>query len=395
MASIKLFFRESSVALQPGSLFFRILHRRSVAILNPSIKIMTDEWNKAEAKVIGNRSKVLMEEIQIIKSRLDDIVMLLDRKGNEYCARDVIELYYKNDITEGFVSLGRTLIKESIENNNHSAAEHLTTVINNFSAFIGADDIDLDKIDSVLMGRYELYLKQRNLCQNSTSYYMRKLRAIYNIAVEKELTTQRFPFKHVYTGIAKTVKRALSLADLKRLKELRLDSSIHDKFARDMFLFSFYTRGMAPVDMAFLKKNDLQQGLLTYRRKKTGQLISIRWERAMQEIVDFYTDKDSSYLLPLIREGKGEERRQYLNSSHLLNRYLKNIGKRLGLSQPLTMYVARHSWASVAREIDIPLSVISQGMGHDSESTTLIYLDSIDRSKIDKANSSIMSLLDK
>ena len=136
----------------------------------------------------------------------------------------------------------------------------------------------------------------------------------------------------------------------------------------------------------YYKKTDLNNGMLTYRRKKTGQLLSIRWEKCMQDIVDKYPGNYSTYLLPIIIHIRKDERLQYKNSICLVNRRLKEIGKKLGLVHPLTMYVARHSWASVARGKHIPLSVISEGMGHDSEKTTLIYLAALDTTVIDKAN---------
>lgn len=221
---------------------------------------------------------------------------------------------------------------------------------------------------------------------NTVSFYMRILRATYNRAVDKGVIRQRFPFKHVYTGVEKTVKRAISFKVIRQLKEMDLSHSQSMEFARDMFMFSFYTRGMSFVDMAFLKKTDLNNGMLTYRRKKTGQLLSIRWEKCMQDIVDKYPGNYSTYLLPIIIHIRKDERLQYKNSICLVNRRLKEIGKKLGLVHPLTMYVARHSWTSVARGKHIPLSVISEGMGHDSEKTTLIYLAALDTTVIDKAN---------
>lgn len=150
---------------------------------------------------------------------------------------------------------------------------------------------------------------------------------------------------------------------------------------------------MSMVDMAFLKKKDLDNGILTYRRKKTGQQLFVRWEPCMREIVDRYDIPASPYLLPLIARPGMDERKQYINASHRINRYLKVIGKELGLSVPLTHYVARHSWASAARSKNIPISVISEGMGHDSESTTRIYLASLDTTTIDKANKLILKSL--
>ena len=164
-------------------------------------------------------------------------------------------------------------------------------------------------------------------------------------------------------------------------------------FARDMFLFSFYTRGMSFIDMAYLKKKDLSNGILSYRRRKTGQQLFIRWEKYMQMIVDKYENPLSEYLLPIIKPKNGNERTQYQNAMYLINRKLKEIGKIVGVQIPLTMYVARHSWASVAKNKNVPISVISEGMGHDSEMTTQIYLASLDNTIVDKANSMILSYL--
>lgn len=114
----------------------------------------------------------------------------------------------------------------------------------------------------------------------------------------------------------------------------------------------------------------------------------------MQEIVDKYDSNGSNYLLPIIKpRSQIEERRQYIYAAHNINRCLKIIGRDLGLPLSLTMYVARHSWASIAKSKNVPLAVISEGMGHDSEATTRIYLASLDTMAIDKANSMIINSL--
>lgn len=264
-----------------------------------------------------------------------------------------------------------------------------------FRRFYEQGDLPLREVDSSLMLRYEAYLRANGLSPNTSSFYLRILRAVYNRAVEQGLSPQRNPFKHVYTGVEKTVKRAISLATLRRLKSLDLSSEPHLDFARDMFLFSFYTRGMSFVDMAYLRKRDLDGRVLRYRRRKTGQQLLIKWERCMQAIVERYDSGQSPYLLPIIDPlcSESDQRRLYINASHNVNRSLKILGRRLGLSSPLTMYVARHAWASIARSRNVPLSVISEGMGHESESTTRIYLASLDNVAIDQANSKILKLL--
>lgn len=104
------------------------------------------------------------------------------------------------------------------------------------------------------MAEYEVYLKSNGICPNSSSYYMRNLRAMYNRAVEKELVVQRSPFKYVYTGIDKTVKRAVSAKVIRQIRDLDLVLYPLMDYARDIFMFSFYTRGMSFIDMAYLKR---------------------------------------------------------------------------------------------------------------------------------------------
>lgn len=151
-------------------------------------------------------------------------------------------------------------------------------------------------------------------------------------------------------------------------------------------------RVMSFIDMAYLKKTDLQNGVLSYRRRKTGQQMFIRWEKCMQEILDKYPANETGYLLPVIRM-PNNERTQYRNMQRLINNRLKDVSVMAGLQMNLTMYVTRHSWASIAKSQHVPLSVISEGMGHDSENTTLIYLASLDNSMIDKANRMILKKL--
>ncbi len=252
----------------------------------------------------------------------------------------------------------------------------------------------MEEMTSALMQEYEAYLKASGIVMNTISFYMRILRAVYNRAVEKGIVEQRNPFRHVYTGIDKTVKRALALKEIRKIKELDLTFYPALDFARDMFLFSFYTRGMSFVDMAYLQKSDLKNGVLVYRRRKTGQQLSVKWEECMQAIVDKYKVRvmpDWPYLLPIITVMDAKKvRKQYKNSLYAVNLNLKRVAARIGLSIPLTTYVARHSWASIARNKNIPLAVISEAMGHDSELTTQIYLASLECSVIDKANTLIL-----
>lgn len=250
-------------------------------------------------------------------------------------------------------------------------AENYSCTLKSFMQFRLDKDILLSEIDSDLMQLYEAYLHDKGIMRNTNSFHMHMLRAVYNLTLEKELMEQRNHFRHVYTGVNKIVKRAVALSAIKCIKDLNLSLQPNLEFARDMFLFSFYTRGMSFVDMTHLKKKDLQNGFLSYRRWKTGQQLVIKWEKCMQEIVRKYSkDSLTTYLLPILKYPFEDTHKHYRNVMSKINRHLKEIAKLADIYVPLSMYVARHSWASIAKNKNVPVSVISEGMGHDSETTT-------------------------
>ena len=252
--------------------------------------------------------------------------------------------------------------------------ETYQSALNSFMKFRDGIDLCFDEMDADLMEHYETEMRStHHLSRNTTSFYMRILRCVYRKAVGEGLALPADPFENVYTGVDKTSKRAATL-----------------EFARDIFLFSFYMRGMSFIDLAYLRKKDLNSGFVSYSRRKTGKKLIIRWEKQMQEIIDRYGDSETQYLLPIIEREDGTERRQYRNKMLLVNRKLKKIAARAGLTTPLTMYVARHSWASIAKTKNISIGIISEAMGHDSETTTQIYLSSIQTNQIDNANRNIL-----
>lgn len=402
MTTVKVKFRASTVPTREGTVFYQVIHDRVPRQINTGYKLFPPEWDRQHAGVLlpadtGHSRHAylvaLRSRIAEDTARLKSIVSRLERAGNSYTSEDVVKIYLTPSEAGGFVSFAEELVRQLRQIGKNRTAERYATVLNSFKRFLGENDVLLDEVDSNLMVRYETFLKARGICPNSSSYYMRGLRAVYNRAVEKELTVQRNPFKHVYTGIDKTVKRAVPLKIIRRIRERDLSLSPATDFARDIFLFSFYTRGMSFIDMAFLKKKDLQNGILTYRRHKTNQQLFIKWEKPMQEIVDKYDTSKTPYLLPIIKDTDTDEWRQYKNASHLVNDKLKKLGEQLGLPVPLTSYVARHAWASIAKSKNIPVSTISEAMGHDSENTTRIYLASLDTSVVDKANSLILKSL--
>ncbi|WP_290451868.1 site-specific integrase [uncultured Muribaculum sp.] len=400
MASIKVKFRPSTVADHEGTIYYQIIHERKVRQLLTEYKVFPIEWDESRSMVTTTQKSErksfilsIRERIRWDVERLIKIDRKLDANGLAYTADDVIDEFNRYAHEYSLFNFMESIIVKLKQNGKVRTSETYKSTLNSFKKFRQDEDIMLDCLTSEIMEAYEAWHHKRGVAPNTISFYTRILRAVYNRAVEDDIIENRNPFRKVYTGVDKTVKRALPLPVIKKIKALDLSLTPALDFARDMFLMSFYLRGMSFIDMAFLKKSDLKNGYVTYRRRKTGQQLIIEWTKEMQMILDKYSENKSDYLLPIIRNSGLNERCTYRNTGYNINHNLKRIAEMVGVTIPLTLYVARHSWASAAKAKGIPLSVISEGMGHDSEATTQIYLASLDTSVVDKANSLILKSL--
>lgn len=397
MATIKVKFRPSTVEGREGVLFYRIIRNRTARPIRTGYRLLPQEWNDRTRRILlpptGERRRYLadlQERIDRDVERLEQTMKRLERQNPDYTHEELAAAF--DTPPTGFFELMHETIARLHEHGRLRTAETYDTTLRSFTRFRGGRNLQPDEMTADVTAAYETWLRETGVCKNTSSFYMRILRAAYNRAVEKGLALQTYPFRHVYTGIDKTVKRAIPLEAIRRIRNMELTGSPALGFARDMFLFSFYTRGMSFVDMAFLRRSDLKAGMLTYRRQKTGQPLVIRWEPCMQEIVDRHPNAGTEYLLPIIRT-PGNEHGQYKNIGYRINCGLKALGRQIGLEAPLTLYVARHTWASIARSKEIPLSVISESMGHNSEATTRIYLASLDTATVDRANRLVIDAL--
>ena len=391
--SIKLCFRPSVVKGKHGTLYYQIVIKRTTHTYSSGYRIYPNEWDKRNGRIlkvcsslikIKHRTDWEMQQIYTIAKRHIDKGTPLDFGG---IMSEFEEFNRQQSFSKFLLSQARRLA----DMGRTRTSETYISALHSFIKFNNDEDIMLYEITPELIEDYESYLKNRNLTMNSISFYMRTLRTVFNKAVKLHLVESVTPFQSVYTGIAQTVKRAIDIDSIKKIKELDLDLYPHLAYARDIFLLSLSLRGMSFIDMAYLTYDNLRGGHLTYYRKKTGGRLDIRWEQQMQSIINKYP-KDSRYLLPIFTND-ADNRQTYKKLSKRINRRLRQVGEMAQLSIPLTMYVARHSWASIAKQKQIPISVISDALGHDSEKTTLIYLSTLDTSAVDNANSEILAAL--
>ena len=303
-----------------------------------------------------------------------------------------IESSKKDDSKIRFSEYAKKEIEHTDQNHGFSTAKNYSTALRSFLKFRKGKDVKLSQINSRLIEDYEKWLKVNHICLNTISCYMRSLRAIYNKAVSEGLTEQKDPFKKVFTGKETTRKRAIDKSKIRKLQTVDLRPGSVIQLVRDIFMFSFYACGMPFVDIAFLKKEQIKDGFLTYSRHKTNQKICIKLEPCMKTIIDRYQSKDSDYVFPIItNEDKEKSYWQYRSRLCYYNKVLKKLGNITGIDDCLTSYVPRHTWASVAFDSNVDMSVISKGLGHTTMKTTQTYIKSINNKKLYDANQKLLN----
>lgn len=396
MATIKVKLRPSSVEGRAGTIFYQVTHRRATQQITTNIRLQPDEWD-----AIGEQVVVSVADKSIIQNRIDsDIALLkrivkdLDSSGVTYSVGDIIKRYKSPECHVSVLDFMKNQIRLMRNANRLGTALNYEKTMKNFTEFLGGVNLPFSAMTEQLIADYNAFLVQRGMVRNSISFYMRIMRAVYNKAVRQKLVEQSHPFTEVYTGIDRTRKRAVSESVISQLYKLKLAEGTPLALARDIFIFSYCTRGMAFVDIAYLKKENIQNGVICYARRKTGQLLSVRIEPSIQRIIDRYSSALSPYVFPILTSaGTKQAYEEYQVAINNHNRLLRRLSKMLPTGCKLTSYTSRHSWATAARNHNVPISVISAGMGHTSEQTTQIYLTMLENSVIDDANQGLIRSL--
>lgn len=395
--SVKLCFRPSALDGHEGRLYYRIIIRRVCYQHNSAYTIFPTEWSDHAGIIITDDDDIRRKSLFTIKSRtqwemhkIASIAGALSAECSETDINTILTDFENAKASQSFTEFCKEQAGRLVATNRLRTSETYLSAYKSFMRFRSDKDIMLYEFNAKVIEEYESFLQESGVSMNTISFYMRNLRTLLNKAVKQSLIPSCNFFSDVYTGIAQTAKRAISIEELRRIKELDLKLYHNLAYARDMFMLSFYFRGMSFIDMANLQHANLQNGHVIYYRRKTKQRLDVKWEPVMTEILDKYP-RDAKYLLPILSTGEKEERSQFKYISKQVNRWLKKVGKMAEVKLPLTMYVARHTWASLAKQKNVPIGVISDALGHDSEKTTLIYLSTLDTSAVDNANSQILA----
>lgn len=393
MATVKVKLRPSTVPGKAGTIYYQLTHLRQVKQITTKIHLHPKNWDSNNTQIIFTDSTSYLLQCKIDRDldRLKKIICKMDTECANYTVNEIIEKFHQTNSDYTITDFFTKQIQKLKNDNRRGTARNYNKTLKSLKAFMKNTDSTFNIVTEQFVESYNTFLIQRGVVRNTISFYMRIFRSVYNKAVTQKIVEQTFPFKNVYTGVDKTRKRAVTETVISQLLSIDLKKSKALQFARDLFIFSFYTRGMAFVDIVFLKKSNIQNGYITYVRHKTGQELTIKIETKLQNIINRYEKKDSPYVFPILNTEDGNKAySQYEIALNYYNRQQKRLSNFLEPNINLSSYTPRHTWATTARNKNVPLSIISAGMGHSSERTTLIYLTKIENSVIDEVNKTII-----
>ena len=263
----------------------------------------------------------------------------------------------------------------------------------------GGHSLHMEDLTPGWLQSYQEYLLRQSLLWNTISTYMRMLRSIYNRGVEAG-SAPYIPrlFHDVYTGVDVRQKKALPVAELRKLLyEDPQSERLRHTQAIAALMFQFC--GMSFADLAHLEKSALDRNVLRYNRVKTKTPISVEVLDTAKEMIHRLRNSQPSrpdcpdYLFDILSGDKKRKDegayREYQSALRRFNNCLKDLARALRLNSPVTSYTLRHSWATTAKYRGVPIEMISESLGHKSIKTTQIYLKGFElkeRTEVNKGN---------
>lgn len=384
------------------SLVIQIIHKRQKRLIYSPYRLKVEEYNVDKQKAVYvSGSGVTMKRIKEvnlyicrIKGQLQTIINESFSIDAAFTAEDIAHRYKIQQNNSYLLTFLDNLIETKKQTSpNTGAAKPFISLHNSLLSFIPKCQIQFKEMTSTMVKQYETFLYSNGLKKNTVCFYLRNLKAIYNMASDQGIMVcDQYPFKKINMNTEATIKRSLKKEIIKQIALFECPNK-HMEFARDIFMISFYARGMSFIDIAFLSWQNIENDIIYYKRSKTKQLLKLSICNELAQMIAKYRSS-STYVFGLIDSSSSKSiYQQYQASYNLIYDNLHRLGQMIGLPTPLTLHVARHSWASIAKEIGVPTGCISEGLGHTSERTTKIYLRDLEQTVLDLVNEQILQLI--
>lgn len=386
-------------------LIFRLSHFSDTRSIPVKRSILPEFWDEDKRRVRshyrGTESpQRLNNYLTKSKAALIDKITALDERG-ELAYLSIAQL---KDILTGkkhskttFYTFTQGLVDDLYERDKIGLGRMYKGVLSVIKTFTKGRDFPFRELNLDFIHRFERWhLAKNDNGLGGLSAYLRTIRAIYNKAVKLDIAERdASPFLKYTIRNGKPHARAIEPDLIRAIKTAPLTSGTTLERDRNIFMLSFYFRGMSYTDLAHLRRSDFVDGRIFYARQKTETPITVAINEQAWDILEYFGFSQKApheYILPIIQRHTAKD--QYADvmwARKRFNKNLKKIADITGIEETLTSYVARHSFASIADEQDIPLTVISGMLGHQRMSTTQAYLKQLSRNRLDTYQNEVTS----
>lgn len=374
-------------------IIIRIYKGRGYDSLNLKLRVTEDQFDPTAQRVIKHPNKKEFNQ-KIIQTliKLQETALRMELNESEEDAAIIKASIVEPKVRHDMISLATEIVSELEESKHYGNSLFHKSAISALKKYSESETIPFKKVTYEFLTKLERKMLGAGLTVNGIAMYMRTIRAIYNRAIKSKIIDRsNYPFESFKIKLERTTKRNISKADLKAVTSLNLEVDSPIWHARNYFILCFNLIGISFADLLTLKKTDVREGRVIYRRKKTHKLYSIKLTDKAKEIISIYSKSGSIYLLPGLHqdfiEGAAKERKRIVQVTKNTNKYLQRLGQELNIGQKLTTYVARHSWATIAKRMGYSKDMIAEALGHEfGNKVTAIYLDSFDQEVIDEMN---------
>ncbi len=383
-------------------IILRLSHNRKTVGISTGYSIPVEFWDTITRKVkkgcpaIENITRVNNFLDKERSRALDVITKLADHDELRFLSiAELKALLEKKDTSTTFFAYTAALVEALQKQNRIGTATYYNNVLREVKNFRNKKDFTFRELTYAFLTKFESYYLAKGLETNGLNVYMRGIKAIYNRAVKDKLVDkEHYPFENYTIKNKPTRKRAIGPDAMRQLLALDLKPGSALYNTRHLFFLSLSAWGASFIDLAFLKISNFSDGRLQYKRRKTGKFYDIPVDEDAWPIIQYFAAGrgQDEFLLPIIKTSTlTEQYKNVLAWRKKYNKRLKKLGEMAGISEKLTSYVSRHSFASIANEIGVPLSAIGDMMGHTHYTTTQVYLASLQRTTLDKYSTKIMA----
>jgi integrase len=405
MSSTKIILYKSKT-LKNGEhpILIRIINNRKIKYISLGFSTVPKFWDDSQKLLLKgyNNFKKTNHIIHKKKLEIDNIILDLENDNKNYTVDDVERKFLSSIEKTTVFNYCQQIIDRLIATNRIGGATVKKDLLRTLKKFRNEKDLTFSEINYAFLMRYEEDFLIRGVSENSISVYMRELRSLMNMAIKEGFCKESdYPFKTYKISKLnnETQKRAISKEEMIKIIDYEADINSNHWHSKNYFIFSFYNVGMNFRDLAQLKWSNILNDRIMYKRAKTGKQFDVKVQPRTRAILDYYShdnENTNDYIFPILNPKIHKTQQSIIDRikkvNKRVNKDLKEIAQEVGIkaTHSITHYVARHSWASIQKQNGTGTSVISESMGHDSEKTTRIYLQSFINEVLDDANANLI-----